>query len=230
MTHEQADADEAASAESEFSASLELRSVDWLPVGARASVEFRRRWRGRQRAMVDEVASAARMTCDELVSAAADDEEAGDLLMRAIERSVEVGAADYRADLARVVSAAFEDDALIEECAYFGSLILRLEPADLRALRSAARTPSAEVMPDMEPHTFPTGIQVTARQVASTLTASVALTATILERLRSFGFVYEDDPDAHWGQTRFLEQDRRLWSVTELGRRVLRFCETGRPA
>lgn len=229
MAQDQENASRASSSENEFSASLELRSVDWLPVGAQASLAFRRRWRGRQRALVDDVASAADMTRDDLLAAAAADEQAGDLLMRAMGRSAEVGAEDYRADLARVVSAAFDDDALIEECAYFGSLILRLEPADLRALRAAARTQSAEVMPDMEPQTFPTGIQVTASQVATNVAASVGLTASILERLRSFGLIYEDDPDTHWGQTRFLEQDRRLWSVTELGRRVLRFCESGRP-
>jgi len=216
-------------AENEFSASLELRSVDWLPVGGRVALEFRRRWRRRQRAVLEQIAEGARMTPDELMAAAAENEEAGDLLIRALQRSVEVSSGDYRADLARVVSAAFEDEALIEETAYITSLVLQLEPADLRTLRAASRTPSAEVIPDMEPHTFPSGIQVTARQVTSRVPASVALTATILERLRSFGLVYEDDPDAHWGQRRFLEQDHRLWSVTELGRRVLRFCELGRP-
>jgi hypothetical protein len=210
--------------EREFSTSVEVGVSKFSPFHATVQLAFRRKWEARATEVLGTAAEAAGLSPSEMESRVAEQEELGDLLYRATERAAQTSAADYRSDLARLVSAAFRDEALIEPVSYLTGIVVQLEPADLRVLRTLATTESSQVMKAIEPHTFPRGVQVLTEEVADRVTLEPPLVAASLARLDSFGFVYtKPHKDKKFAQTRAVT-DARLWSVTPLGSRAIVLC------
>jgi hypothetical protein len=194
-------------------------------VQARLQVALRRKWTARSEDFIDDIARNSGLTINAVGERAAEDDELGDLLAASLVRATGVSSPSYRSDLAALVGRAFDDEALIEPVAYLTSIVLNLEPADLRVLRALSSAQGSKAMKGLEPHTYPRGVQVMGRELTPELSMDLFLVLAALERLEACGFAYTTPQnDRRMGQARFGERDDRLWSATPLGARVLELC------
>lgn len=212
-------------AENEVSTSIEVGLPSYLPVSVRLQASFQRRWEKRGREFASTVAEAAQLSREQVFERAESDPDLGDLFFRSAQRAMTTTQADYRDDLARLVSRAFDDDALIEPASYLASILAELQPADLRVLKTLVRTPSEEPMKGFEPHTYPNGVQVRSTALAQGSRMEKALVPFALTRLEALDLVYtQRKKDRTMAQGRAYGDDTRLWSATPAGKRMLDLC------
>lgn len=211
--------------ERELTSSVEIGVAKYAPVHATLKFELRRRWEERSAGLLKSAGDLAGLSPAEMEARLRQDEDLADLVFAATERSRYTASSAYRTDLATLVSAAFRDAALVEPVAYLTNLVIQLEPADLRALKTLGTTDSAQPMKGLEPHTYPRGVQVSTEQVADGVSLDITLAAAALSRLESSGFAYtRPAKDRKFAQTR-AQDDKRLWSITPLGARAIALCE-----
>jgi hypothetical protein len=73
-----------------------------------------------------------------LLSERRDDETFGDMFVTAGRRAIDAADPDLRDTLARLVAAAFGDDARIETVSFLLGLVIQLEPVHLRVRRAVS--------------------------------------------------------------------------------------------
>lgn len=196
-------------ADHELTTSLEIGG----PSIAKFTAAHTVRWKKRAEETVDSAAAAASMTRDELLDAAALDGRLGDVLVSGLTRSREVSDPAYRSALARLISCAFVDEAQIDETAYLASILLGLEPADLRILRAVADIPGRRAV---------RGTNVQLAQVTAVTGMSDVVIEAAIARLAG-GYLL-DDEGAGFRLASDPGEDVREWTVTRTGSALLELC------
>ncbi|MFL6107609.1 MAG: hypothetical protein ACJ72L_11660 [Marmoricola sp.] len=211
-------------AQNEIEGSFEVGTPVWSPISAKASLRLQRTWASRGAEYLETVAESAGMTPAEIEVTAESDERRIDLLVTVGTRVQQVSDPDYRDALARLVGAAFEDEARIDESTMIAEELLALGPAHLRVLRYLDRM-----------RTLPTSHRGRYRpespdEIAKYFDLSLVAVIAILDRLVAAGFVRHtanveitterneyDDPI-------YEDRARRIWTVTPWGTQALAAC------
>ena len=189
---------------------VEASTPEWLAaLGAsvKASYAYRRITRGGQ--LIEDAARHAHVDAGTIGQRAIDDEGFGDVLLTAGERAITTGDPELRDTLARLVAAAFNDDAPIETVSFLLEQVAQLEPAHLRVLRAVSLLPHTDG--ESPPYTV-----VVERRV----NADPGLAAASLPRLAALGLVV-DEGVGRSGPVGAPLRARSEWALTELGRQLL---------
>jgi hypothetical protein len=195
----------------ELSMSVELSSGELLDrvglPGAELAASYKRTWdrqgsrfltRALQYAGTDEAGIAARIDRDHRF---------GSVLAAAGQQATVVGDELMQDWLARLVAAAFADDAKVDTVAFLVNMIAQLEPVHLRALRETSKPlRRSEALERV-------GVEMPVYRAA-------------LLRLESLGLVEESHPspppEPRWS-------GRPSWTRTPLGDQLLNLCEQAQP-
>jgi hypothetical protein len=117
--------------ELEFAAKFGL--PEFAGFAARIEARYKRGWETRSTSLLTAAAAAAELEPAQLGAALESNEDASDLLNRALTRAVEVRDPEYVSALGRLVGQAL-DPARIDEAAFMTAELIRLEPIHLRVL------------------------------------------------------------------------------------------------
>ncbi len=190
--------------------SLDASAPEWLSeLGFKVGASYKYRRESRLKRLLEDAAGYADTSEEAIGERAASEEGFGDVFLTAGQQAIDMGDSGLRDALARLVAAAFQDDARIETVSFLLGLVDQLEPVHLRVM--AALVDLAE----QDPGTPPLTVMVEAK-----VNADAGLTTAALVRLQSLGLVADEDT----GQTGPPGAGVRLrpqWSLTDLGRQLL---------
>lgn len=197
--------------------------------GGKLAVRLKQTWGDRATEYAETIEDTISLSREAIEDRCVTDPRVGDVFASTLERVVRVGDTFYRAALARLVSAAF-DDAAIDEVEILADQITQLTPVDVRLL---AAIYSDDAQPGQRVVLYyldGSGPELANEQVE-----------VALERLASFGFVERElrsqDPPEPIEQTvgstrrrstgfrdKFGQRVRTNWNATAWGVRAFELC------
>jgi hypothetical protein len=216
--------------ESEVEVAGEVGTPFWSPLSAKLSLKMRHTWQHREAQYVDGVAASSGLSRDELEQACLGDEVAADVFYSGGRRALGVADDEYRSALARLVAAAFFDEAKIQEVVLLTSQLIQLEPAHLRLLRRMFHSDRGSALPRWP---------APASYLGELIDVGPETATGILERLAGFGLVKsykkalrspESVPLSSDGEERKqkaahdFHRDTRHWDGTPWGRQAVLHC------
>jgi hypothetical protein len=178
----------------------EMLASHGLP-SAKLSTTYTRRWRHRGQRFFERTLKYAGTDENGLTGRIESDEPFADTIAAAGQRAILVGDEKMQDWLARLVAAAFRDDARVDTAAFLINLLTQLEPVHLRALRTLWPLQGKHYSPE-------DGVGAESRVYEAALL-----------RLASLGLVEEKA-----SQTA-SRSNRRTWAPTTLGIEMLELCE-----
>lgn len=196
----------------EVTTELSAGLARWLPVSLSIRRTVTERWAKRGAEFSQSVGQYADATPDEVEERLGADERLGDSYFTAGEKAVRSSDAEFRGALARLVAAGLRDDALVDEVAYFVSVLSQLEPAHLRllaALDEAGQRSETRAVPSV-------------RYVGLRAGMAPHIASSAAERLHSLSLITDrlDGEMLSWGQDTL-----GFFGVTDAGLALLRYCE-----
>jgi hypothetical protein len=204
-------ADLAPKDERKFSVGLELGTGALLP-GGKLSITYERLWEGRVRQLLTEASEYAGVGEDMLADHAAENRRFADLFAAAGRKAISAHDGMLRDWLARLVAAAFADDAKIDGLSFMVDLLAQLEPVHLRLLRAVGRLSLQE------------GGSFSAGRLEEQVPADAGVVSAALQRLGSLGLL--DDDRGRGGPMAFGGTPAgQGFSLTQIGRELLKRCE-----
>ncbi|WP_157743129.1 hypothetical protein [Micromonospora coriariae] len=208
--------------EHEFS--IELSTPDWLaPIAPALKVGYTHRRQDRGRRFIEDSARHAGVEPGEMLSWSSENELFADAFTAAGEKSIATGDPHLRGALARLVAAAFKDDARIETVSFMISLTTQLEPVHLRILKILEEISNVVNRPKSNTALVKRGAQVP--EIAESAAAEWSVVLAALVRLQSMGLVNKSPS----GVPETLDQKTILslleWQTTNLGVELLALCD-----
>jgi hypothetical protein len=188
----------------ELSFALEVSSGELLErhglPSAKLATTYTRKWEHRGRGFFRKAVEYAGTDEDGLVDRVGADDTFADALATAGQKATLSGDEVMHDWLARLVAAAFNDDAKVDTVAFLIGIVAQLEPVHLRELRDLAR-------PLRSP--WPVWVEV-GEGVLERHLAEKDLQAAVMLRLASFGLV---------------ENKKAGWRAQSLGKQLVDLCE-----
>ncbi|MFC7360639.1 hypothetical protein [Nocardioides astragali] len=188
-----------------------------LPFTAKASVRYKRRWEARTKQFLTDTCASAGLSPEAIEAQMIDDERLDDLVLDGINKAARVSDPEYRETLARVVAAAFSDEARIDEVEQLAGQLVTFDAFALRVLRQAY-TGYSGLAP------YP-GIDISVWSIAHAMATEEAPITGALARLAGLGLVNGSPSPEHIGKllAQALPQ-RDYWTTTAWGARAIELC------
>jgi hypothetical protein len=188
-------------------AALELGTGElishWI-AGGKLSLSFERNYQRRSRRFVDRTLEFADTDEDRLVDRVSADERFADVVAAAGRKAISTSDEPMQDWLARLVAAAFLDDARVDEVAFLVHLLTQMEPVHLRVL---------QVLPD----------QVSAEGELAAISTRVdlepGLTLAALAHLEAVGVGEDHTPGGG------RPKDQHSWWITRAGQALLKYAQ-----
>jgi hypothetical protein len=196
--------------ERELSIGLELGTGALLP-GGKLSFTFRRLWDERGKQFLAQTSDYAGADEEALADRVAESKRFGDLLAAAGRKAMSVHDVTLTDWLARLVAAAFRDDAKIDTAAFLVDTLAQLEPVHLRVLLTVRMWSN-------------TGKRTEVR-LAREVGAEPAVVAAATARLESLGLLQSGRTGAETSYGDLERDPERVVQVSNLGNRLLKLCE-----
>ena len=197
--------------EREVSFGLEVGTGAVLP-GGKLTFGFRRKWNHRGAQFLERVKDYADTDEDELVRRVEDDARFADALGAAAQRAVLVGDGMMQDWLARLVAAAFNDDAKVDSIAFLVNLLAQLEPVHLRLVKGLSDNPPET--DGQTPRVLSTAVHADAMLIVA---AMQRLSSLHLAKMAEMALIPHDDAE-------------RAWTLTTMGIQMLELCEQELPS
>lgn len=198
---------------------IEIAGEMGLPFTAKLSVRFKRRWSDRANQLIDDVSRESGMDVDELENRMEADERLESTMLEAVAKAGRVSDPEYREALARVVAAAFADDAKVDEIEQLAAQLITLDAFALRVLDRAYRQKDGRLLtsPDRA---------IALHRLWTTLDVAMPVLSAALARLAGLGLVSTavtfGDPDEGFSEA--LADQREYWLTTRWGLRAVELC------
>ena len=191
--------------EREFKVTLEIGTGAVLP-GGKVGVEYRRKWKHRGERFLHRTLEEAETDESGLAARIASDDDFADLLLGAAQKAALSGNELTHDWLARLVAAAFHDDAEVDKVAFLVDLLSQLQPVHLRVMKALAEYP-------------PSGEGATPEILRESVHADVELVIAALHRLNSVLLAQQAD-------MAFIPHDQtlRVWALTTMGAQLMDLC------
>jgi hypothetical protein len=210
---------------------IEIAGEVGLPFTAKLSVRFKRRWTDRANKLIEDVSHETGLDALQLEDRMEQDERLESTMLEAVAMAGRVPDRQYREALARVVAAAFEDEAKVDEIEQLAAQLMALDAFALRVLVEAYQGH------DRKPVTFP-GFSIDPYRAQKALGVDSTAIAASLARLAGLGFVASGltMPDVSRGLLESGTGGQEYWRTTRWGLRALELCNlqldraTDRPA
>lgn len=198
---------------------IEIAGEVGLPFTAKLSVRFKRRWTDRANELIEDVSRETGLDVPQLEERMERDERLESTMLEAVAKAGRVADPQYREALARVVAAAFADDAKVDEVEQLAAQLMTLDAFALRVLVEAYRRH------DQKPVTF-AGFSIDTYRAQKVLDVDSTVIAASLARLAGLGFVANGltMPDISKGLAEPGTGGQEYWRTTRWGLRALELC------
>lgn len=164
-------------AENEFEVGGEIS----LPLTAKFSMRYKRKWEDRGRDYLEDLADETGLSPSEINARVENDDNLDDLVLEGLSKASRTADPAYRQALARVVAAAFTDSAQVDEIEQLTSQLIQLDPLALRVMRAVYGNGDGGVTPG--------GQALSGHKIRKEIAAPPEVVVATLARLAAFGFI-----------------------------------------
>jgi hypothetical protein len=200
----------------ELVAGVELGMPAWLPVQFVLKLSLTRKWQSRATRFAEDVMARSGLDADEIGRRLERSEPLADATFQAAEKVVRTGDAEIHSGLAALIAAGLSDDALVDDAAYYTSVLAQLEPVHLRLLKAFG---------DAEAVIAATVGTLSARTVGGGVGISAAVAQGAAERLHGLSLLTDrlQGDMVNWAG----KDGDSFFRITAAGHELLSFCRSG---